>query len=65
LHCANGDREGCLRNLKKAVDHGYFAYPNILREPLLELVRGTPEFEEILEMARQKHERLRKKYFGR
>jgi serine/threonine-protein kinase len=63
-YCMNGDAEGCLRNLRAAVENGYFNYPDLKRTPLLDLVRGTPEYAEIMEHARQKHERFKAKYFG-
>jgi hypothetical protein len=62
-YCMNGDAEGCLRNLRAAVENGYFNYPDLKRTPLLELVHGTAEFSEILDNARQKHERFKAKYF--
>ncbi|MFV1981314.1 MAG: tetratricopeptide repeat protein, partial [Rhodothermia bacterium] len=63
LFCVNGGSDGCLRNLDRAVENGYFNYPNFKSDPLLDLVRGTPEFERVLEMSRQKHERFKAKYF--
>jgi serine/threonine protein kinase len=62
--CLSGDQEGCVRNLRRAVEIGYFNYPNLARDPWLDAIRGTPKFEEVLEKARVKHERFKAKYFG-
>ena len=64
FYCIAGDRVGCLRNLEKAVDTGYFNFPNLQDNVFLELVTDTPEFEQILESARQKHELFKAKYFS-
>ena len=63
-YCINGDIDACNRNLRRAVEEGYFNYPNLQRTVFLDAARGTPEFEETLELAREKHERFRAKYFG-
>ena len=65
FYCIAGDRGGCLRNLDKAVESGYFNYPNLTDNMFLELIADTPEFAEILEKSRVKHERFKAKYFER
>jgi serine/threonine protein kinase/tetratricopeptide (TPR) repeat protein len=64
FYCLAGDTRGCLRNLEKAVERGYFNYTNLQDNMFLEPVSDTPEFAVILEKARVKHERFRTKYFG-
>ena len=63
LLCLNGDPDGCIRNLHRAVDGGYFNHQGMARDPLLNSVRGTDEFDEVMEKAREKHERFKAKYF--
>ncbi|MGA7304517.1 MAG: FlgO family outer membrane protein [Rhodothermales bacterium] len=63
-YCINGDSDACLRNLERAVKNGYFNYEYMRDRARLDLIRGTPEFDKILEVARQKHERFKKKYFS-
>jgi hypothetical protein len=50
-----GEKEACIRCLRRAVEGGFFNYPLISSDPKLNLVRDEPEFEEILEEARIKH----------
>lgn len=58
-----GDIKGCVRALERAVDGGYFNYPNMLTDFYLDSVRDDPEFQRILEMAKVKHEAFKEKFF--
>ncbi len=62
-HALLGDKDGCLRSLKKAVEGGYFNYPFMLSDPFLDSVRDDPEFQRILDEAKMKHEAFKKKFF--
>jgi tetratricopeptide (TPR) repeat protein len=42
--------------LKKAVDEGYFCYPQMASDPWLDPVRGDAEFKRILQKAQAKHQ---------
>lgn len=58
-----GDIKGCVRALERAVDGGYFNYPNMLIDFYLDSVRDDPKFQRILEMAKVKHEAFKEKFF--
>jgi TolB-like protein/Flp pilus assembly protein TadD len=58
-----GSKEGCIRNLQKAIDHGYFNYPLMLTDTDLDSMRDDPEFQEILLEAKAKHEAFKKRFF--
>ena len=58
-----GDKTGCVRVLQKVVDGGFFNYPFMLSDPFLNPMRGDPEFQKVLALAKQKHEAFKKKYF--
>jgi len=58
-----GDSEGCIRALHRAVDGGFFNYPFMLEDAFLDSVRDEPEFQEILQKAKEKHEAFRKRFF--
>jgi TolB-like protein/Flp pilus assembly protein TadD len=58
-----GDKEGCIRTLKRAVAGGFFNYPFMLTDSFLDSVRDDPEFQRILEMAKAKHNAFKKKFF--
>ncbi len=50
-----GDKEGCIRNLRRAVDSGFFNYPFMLKDSFLDFLRDDPDFQEILLDAKEKH----------
>lgn len=58
-----GDIKGCNRALERAINGGYFNYPNMLTDFFLDSVRDDPEFQRILEMAKIKHEAFKEKFF--
>ncbi len=58
-----GDKAGCVRTLRRAVDGGFFNYPFMLVDSFLDPVRDDPEFERILKPAKAKHEAFKKKFF--
>jgi len=58
-----GDREGCIRCLHRAVDGGFFNYPAMLNDVCLDSMRDDPEFQKILEKAKEKHLAFKKKFF--
>lgn len=57
------NKEGSIRNLQKAVTHGYFNYPLMKNNTLFDFIRNDPEFQKVLQQARDKHEAFKKKYF--
>jgi TolB-like protein/Flp pilus assembly protein TadD len=58
-----GDKDGCIRALKRAVDGGFFNYPFMLTDSFFDSVRDDREFQQILEIAKKKHEAFKKKLF--
>jgi len=58
-----GDAKGSIRCLQKAVDKGYYNYTFMNADPMLELIRGTQEFNLILEKAKEKHLYFKNKFF--
>jgi tetratricopeptide (TPR) repeat protein len=58
-----GDRDGCVRALKRAVDGGYFNYPYMLTDFSFDSVRDFPEFQRVLELAKSKHEAFKRRFF--
>ncbi|TFH02271.1 MAG: tetratricopeptide repeat protein [Calditrichales bacterium] len=59
-----GDKKGCLRSLEKAIAGGYFNYPLMQKEPDLDLMRDDPEFQKLLEKAKDKHLAFKKRFFN-
>jgi hypothetical protein len=48
----------------KSVDSGFFSYPYIARDPLLNDLHSEPEFPQIVNMARQRYEAFRRSFFS-
>ncbi len=58
-----GDADGTARALEEGLSRGYFNYPIIASNSFFDLVRGSSEFQRVLEMARIRHEIFKKQFF--
>ena len=59
-----GDKKGCYRLLRRAIDNGYFNYPFMLNEKyFFDSVRNEPEFQAFLAEVEQKHLAFLGQYF--
>jgi DNA-binding winged helix-turn-helix (wHTH) protein/TolB-like protein/Tfp pilus assembly protein PilF len=58
-----GDKSSALRVLRRSVEGGFFSYPYLASDPLLNSVRNEPEFAEIQNTARGRHEAFKAKFF--
>jgi TolB-like protein/Tfp pilus assembly protein PilF len=63
IHALLGDRSGCIRVLRSAVDSGFFNYPFMLRDSFLDPLRADPELQSILAQAEQKHLAFEQQFF--
>ena len=61
---ALGDKASALRLLRRSIEGGFFCYPYLVSDPLLETLHGENTFEQLMELARQRHERFRSRFFG-
>ena len=59
-----GERDAALEMLSRAITHGYFCYPGMLRDPWLDSLRGQKEFIEILRKAQERHREAVKSFFN-
>jgi TolB-like protein len=59
-----GDKTAALRLLRRSVEGGFFCYPYFVSDPLQETLHGDGAFEQLMELARQRHEQFRSKFFG-
>jgi len=57
------DKASALRTLRSSVESGFFSYPYLAADPLLNGVRAEPEFGQILEAAHQRHQAFKSKFF--
>jgi DNA-binding winged helix-turn-helix (wHTH) protein/TolB-like protein len=58
-----GDKISALRLLHASVQAGFFSYPYIAEDPLLENLHNQPDFNEVLNMARQRHDSFKNSFF--
>jgi TolB-like protein/DNA-binding winged helix-turn-helix (wHTH) protein len=59
-----GDKTSALRALRTSVESGFFSYPYIAKDPLLNDLRSEPDFAQILNIARQRHEAFKSSFFS-
>jgi tetratricopeptide (TPR) repeat protein len=64
-YLALGDKTSALRFLRRSVENGFFAYPYVKRDPLLEKLHSDPEYMRILAMAQERHEAFVKLHSAR
>jgi hypothetical protein len=58
-----GDKVSALRTLRSSVEGGFFSYPYLATDPLLDALRKESEFAEILNTAHQRYEAFRSRFF--
>jgi eukaryotic-like serine/threonine-protein kinase len=56
------DMAQCARNLRRAIDGGFFNYPLMLSDPCLDGVRNDPAIARLIGEAKTKHESFLKKF---
>jgi tetratricopeptide (TPR) repeat protein len=59
-----GDRASALRVFERSIDGGFFPYPYLLTDPLLDSLRNEPEFVQLVDAARQRHEAFVSAFFA-
>jgi hypothetical protein len=57
-----GDKTSALRVLRTSVESGFFSYPYIAKDPLLNDLHSEPEFAQTLNIARQRYEAFRSSF---
>jgi DNA-binding winged helix-turn-helix (wHTH) protein/TolB-like protein/Tfp pilus assembly protein PilF len=57
------DKSSALRALRMSVEGGFFSYPYIDKDPLLNDLHGESEFAQILDVAHQRHEAFKNSFF--
>jgi DNA-binding winged helix-turn-helix (wHTH) protein/TolB-like protein/Tfp pilus assembly protein PilF len=59
-----GDKASALRALRASVESGFFSYPYIAKDPLLNDLHSQLEFADILNVARQHYETFKSSFFS-
>jgi hypothetical protein len=58
-----GDKASALRVLRRSIEGGFFCHPYFTTDPLLNGLRNEPEFDALLNVAQQRHEAFKSKFF--
>ena len=59
-----GDKPSALHMLSHSIDGGFFCYPYFVRDPLMQSLRNEPEFQMLMNQARQRHEQFKAAFFS-
>jgi DNA-binding winged helix-turn-helix (wHTH) protein/TolB-like protein/Tfp pilus assembly protein PilF len=62
-YAVSGDRASAIRMLRYSIQNGFFSYPYFLADPLLKNIRSEPEFPQLMEIARRRHEAFKRRFF--
>jgi TolB-like protein/Tfp pilus assembly protein PilF len=58
-----GDKAAALSALRRSVESGFFCYPYVAADPLLNSLREENDFPPILELARQRYKAFKRAFF--
>ena len=59
-----GDKAAALNALRRSVEQGFFCYPYFIADPLLENIRSDPDYANLIEHARIRHEEFKRRFFS-
>ncbi len=62
VYAVLGEKESAIRILRLSVENGFFSYPYISSDPLLENIREESAYKEILKVAQKRHEDFKTKF---
>lgn len=57
-----GSKQAALRVLKQSIANGFFSYPYLQNDPLLDSIRGEAGFAQLLDNARQRHDAFKSRF---
>jgi tetratricopeptide (TPR) repeat protein len=63
VYAVLGDKQSALRLLRRSINGGFFCYPYFVSDPLLTSLRDEAEYQTLMEMARDRHEEFKRKFF--
>jgi DNA-binding winged helix-turn-helix (wHTH) protein/Flp pilus assembly protein TadD len=58
-----GDKEAALRVWRRSIELNFYPYSYFLQDPLLDPIRTEPQYAGVAELARQRHESFRQRFF--
>jgi len=57
------EKASALRVLRRSIETGFFCYDYLKTDPLTEGIRSEPEFNRLMEIARERHEKFQRDFF--
>jgi DNA-binding winged helix-turn-helix (wHTH) protein/TolB-like protein/Flp pilus assembly protein TadD len=61
-YAALGDKESALRVLRRSIERGFFCFDYFKNDPMLASLRSEHAFDELIEIARNRHERFKRTF---
>ena len=61
-HVILGNKQAAFRVLKQSIADGFFSYPYLQNDPLLDPIRSEAGFAQLLDSARQRHEAFKSRF---
>jgi tetratricopeptide (TPR) repeat protein len=58
-----GDKSSAYRYLRETIDHNFCCYACFIRDPLLASLHCHAQYDELMNVARERHETFKRKYF--
>lgn len=58
-----GDKASALRVLRRSIENGFFSFPYLAADPLLDSLRQESEFTQLMALARERHEAFKRMFF--
>jgi DNA-binding winged helix-turn-helix (wHTH) protein/TolB-like protein/Tfp pilus assembly protein PilF len=62
-YAALGDKASAMRTLRMSIENGFFPYPYFATDPLLDSLRREQQFPLLMNLAQQRHEAFKAKFF--
>jgi serine/threonine protein kinase/TolB-like protein/Flp pilus assembly protein TadD len=59
-----GEKYSALRVLRQSILGGFFCYPYMLNDPLMQSLHTESEFQSLMNQARQRHKQFEARFFG-
>jgi serine/threonine-protein kinase len=59
-----GDKAGALHMLSHTIAGGFFCYPYFMRDPLMQTLHSSPEFQSLLTQALNRHTQFQTLFYG-
>lgn len=63
-YALTGKNRDALNVLRECIENGFFCYPYLRKDPLIQNLGNEPEYAVLMETAKQRHEAFKKRFFS-